>query len=249
MEQLRSDREAYAKATGTTVAAKVAAMGLYELALQHYIAGVCARFGEHRKWIADNRRFLEVKAEWEKQPFDQQYRDDNPVFKEYWRLQNLALNKPNIWIGEPTKPVLSPSNEQAVVGEFLLTYLQTEDFEKLNKYLLGHLFDRTVAGRGAKVLTGRELVDRMKGYEFLDQLLPEERTALNNTLDRFLVLNPSLADLQINVVFAKEPKGDEIIRVGRKVLPDIERFQETLKSYLAQQDIPLPVLQIDVGTP
>ncbi|MER8791905.1 hypothetical protein NKH71_29315 [Mesorhizobium sp. M0983] len=89
----------------------------------------------------------------------------------------------------------------------------------------------------------------MKGYEFLDQLLPEERTALNNTLDRFLALNPSLADLKINVVFAKEPKGDEIISVGRKVLPDIEHFQETLKSYLAQQDIPLPVLQIDVGTP
>lgn len=99
------------------------------------------------------------------------------------------------------------------------------------------------------MLTGREIVDQMKGYEFLDQLLPEERTALNNTLDRFLVLNPSLADLQINIVFAKEPKGDEIIRVGRKVLPDVERFQETLKSYLAQQDIPLPVLQIDVGTP
>ncbi|MFD2054952.1 hypothetical protein ACFSQT_18375 [Mesorhizobium calcicola] len=72
---------------------------------------------------------------------------------------------------------------------------------------------------------------------------------LNNTLDRFLVLNRRLADLKINVVFAKEPKGDEIIRVGRKVLPDIERFQETLKSYLAQQDILLPVLQIDVGTP
>ncbi|QKD20402.1 hypothetical protein [Mesorhizobium sp. NZP2077] len=62
-------------------------------------------------------------------------------------------------------------------------------------------------------------------------------------------MNPSLADLQINVVFAKEPKGDEIIRAGRKVLPDIERFQETLKTYLAQQEIPLPVLQIDVGTP
>ncbi|MER8970124.1 hypothetical protein NKI25_31495 [Mesorhizobium sp. M0808] len=89
----------------------------------------------------------------------------------------------------------------------------------------------------------------MKGYEFLDQLLSEERTALNSTLDRFLVLNPSLANLQINVVFEKEPKGDEIIRVGRKVLPDIERFQETLKSYLAQQDIAVPVLQIDVGTP
>lgn len=50
-------------------------------------------------------------------------------------------------------------------------------------------------------------------------------------------------------MFAEEPKGDEIIRVGRTVLPDIERFQETLKSYLAQQNIPLPVLQIDVGTP
>ncbi|RWD32156.1 MAG: hypothetical protein E5W81_03640 [Mesorhizobium sp.] len=49
--------------------------------MQHYIAGICARFGEHRKWIAGNRRFLEVKAEWEKQPFDQQYRDDNPVFR------------------------------------------------------------------------------------------------------------------------------------------------------------------------
>ncbi|RWD32155.1 MAG: hypothetical protein EOS34_21780 [Mesorhizobium sp.] len=87
----------------------------------------------------------------------------------------------------------------------------------------GHLFDRTVAGRGAKGLTGGALVDRMKGYEFLDQLLPEERTALNNTLDRFLVLNPSLADLQINVVFAKEPKGDEMIRVGCKVLPEYAR--------------------------
>ncbi|TIP26446.1 MAG: hypothetical protein E5X67_20225 [Mesorhizobium sp.] len=130
-----------------------------------------------------------------------------------------------------------------------MTYLQTEDFEKRNKYLFGHLFDRTDAGRGEKGLAGGALVDRMKGYEFMDQLLPEERTALNNVLDRLLVLNPSLADPQINVVFAKEPKGDEIIRVGRKVLPDIERFQETLKSYLAQQDIPLPVLQIDVGTP
>ncbi|MEI9407028.1 hypothetical protein [Mesorhizobium argentiipisi] len=58
-----------------------------------------------------------------------------------------------------------------------------------------------------------------------------------------------MADLQINVVFAKEPNGDEIIRVCRKVLLDIERFQVTLKSHLAQQDIPLLVLQIDVGTP
>ncbi|QKC98790.1 hypothetical protein [Mesorhizobium sp. NZP2298] len=74
------------------------------------------------------------------------------------------------------------------------------------------------------MLTGRELIERMKGYEFLDQLLPEKRAALNNILDRFLVLNPSLTDLQINVVFAMEPKGDEIIRAGRRVLPDIERL-------------------------
>lgn len=47
----------YATATGTTVAT----MGLYELAMQHYIAGVCSRYGQHRKWIADNRRFLEVR--------------------------------------------------------------------------------------------------------------------------------------------------------------------------------------------
>lgn len=249
VEQLRSDREAYAKATGTTVAAKVAAMGLYELAMQHYIAEVCSRFGEHRKWMENNRRFLKVEAEWEKQPFEQKYSDNNALFKEYLSLQNLALNKPEIWLGEPTKPVLSPGNEQAVIGEFMATYLNTEDFQKLNKYLLGRLFDRTVEGRGAKALTGRELIDRMKGYEFLDQLLPEERTALNNTLDQFLVSNPGLAGIQINVVFATEPKGDEIIRVGRKVLPDIERFQEALKSYLTQKEIPLPVLQTDVGAP
>lgn len=134
--------------TGTTAAAKVAATGLYELAVQHYIAGICARFGEHRKWIAGNRRFLEVKAEWEKQPFDQ-HTETITRFLEYWRLQNLALNKPNIRIGEPTKPVLSPVNEQAVVGEFLLTYLQTEDFEKLNKYLWSPLRPNR-GGEGSK---------------------------------------------------------------------------------------------------
>lgn len=40
-------------------------------------------------------------------------------------------------------------------------------------------------------------------------------------------IEPFTGDLQINVMFAEEPKGDEIIRAGRKVLPDIERFQET----------------------
>lgn len=79
-----------------------------------------------------------------------------------------------------------------------------EDFEKLNKYLLGHLFDRTVAG--SKMLTGRELTSRMKGYEFLHQLLPEERTALNNTLDQFLVLNPSLATFRSTLCSRKSPR-------------------------------------------
>ncbi|MES0031621.1 hypothetical protein [Mesorhizobium sp. M0040] len=99
------------------------------------------------------------------------------------------------------------------------------------------------------MLTGREIVDRMKGYEFLNQLLSEERTALNSTLDRFLVLNPSLADLQINVVFEKEPKDDEIIRVGRKVLPDIERFQETLKVISCATGHSASGAADDVGTP
>jgi hypothetical protein len=249
VEQLKSDRAAYAKATGTVVASKVVAMGMYELAMQQYLANVCANYGEHRKWLDVNKRYRQVKAKWEKQPFDQQYSDENPIFKEYIRLGNLSLDKPDIWIGEPTKPVLSPGNEEAVVTSHFAMYLNTDDYQKLHQYLIGWLFDRTVRTRGVSPLTGMELIERMKSYEFLDQLLPEERTALRTILDQFLKAHPDFADLQLNVVFESEPTSDEIIRIGRKVLPGIESFQEAFQTYLTQQGIPLPVKQTDTGSP
>lgn len=243
VEQLRSDRETYAKATGSSVAAKAAAMGLYELAMQHYLAGVCAHYDQHLKWLGVNKRYVQLNAEWEKQPSDQKWSDNNPMLKEVMRLQSLALDKPDIWLGEPLKPVLSPGNEQFVVSKHIATYLDIEDYKKLHQYLIGWLLDRTVKSRGVRPLTGRDLIDQMKAYEYLDQLLPEERDALRNTLDQFLVANPDLASLQINVVFDSEPKSDEIIKVGRKVLPDIERFQKAFEAYLTQRNVPLPVKQ------
>ena len=121
--------------------------------------------------------------------------------------------------------------------------------QKLHQYLIGWLFDRTVKTRGVSPLSGKDIIERMKAYEYLDQLLPEERSVLRNTLDQFLVANPDFANLQLNVIFESDPKGDEIIQVGRKVLPDIERFQKAFQSYLTQHGIPLPVKQVDTGSP
>ncbi|TIN66998.1 MAG: hypothetical protein E5Y30_29495, partial [Mesorhizobium sp.] len=235
--RLKIDRAAYAKATGVTVSAQIATMANYDLAMSVYLAKVCAQYGQHRRWLEKTRRFKQVEAEWNKLPFEQKYDEKNPIYKEYTALSESVYDKPDIWTQVPNEPILVPGNDQIFFGKHLATVIGTDDPEELHKYLIGWLFDQTVIGRGGKAMTGRAFIERIKGYEFLSQLLAEEHAALVSTLDEFLVENPSLQDVQLRVVFDEAPDSDEIIRAGKKSPPDIEQFQQTFQKYLAAHGI------------
>lgn len=235
ISRLRDERAMYAGETSGTVAAQIAAFATYELDTFVAIATICARYDEYREWLNGRRRLREIDAEIDSLPEDDRYDGYLRFAEEQERL--LRNHLPDFLFGMPRPPNLEPStSDEIVFNKFEVALLNgsTGDPEVAHSAVLDLLFSRIVSGPSVAPVTGIAFIEGVKDHSVMSRLLPTEREALATELDAFAASVPELASGALNVVSEGEPTADEIVALGKAVLPNVVEFRKAFLSYFAK---------------
>ncbi|TAW18888.1 coiled-coil domain-containing protein [Rhizobium ruizarguesonis] len=207
LAQLKAQREKYAGAALANVWARIGAMSLYELEMYQHVAMVCTNYQQHLDWVAKKKRGVQY------------------------------IQPPSMWLSYPEKPNLEPNNRQMVLDRLAVSFIDSEDYKRFDRFATNWLMEHIVSARGAAPMTGYGFIERVKQYPFYEVLLPEEKAKLFSDLDGFFVGHQALRDEQFNVSFETEPASAEIIDVGRARLPKVSQFEEAFLDFLRGQGV------------
>lgn len=216
-----------------TVATKVTLRALWSvaddrLAENEYFAQIAQDYSAHTKWIERYEQRLQGATEQDKSPslIPSIWWIRMPPREGHTDVGIIPRGERGRWgerrdeIMELWAPLLHSKDDSAVAYRELRA--------KLDRWLSSHFRGE---GQGTP-RTGRELIEKLKAEETVDQLGAIGSKTLRQTFDRFLQTHPDLESMAIRVQFDGPYSESQVIESGREVVKNVDRFRDAFRAFI-----------------